>query len=82
MLVTVCCPAKAFIFYSGHPDICTAIIIIIKLEVITMVVGALCTVKTRMVENRKHLEIIKESYCDRDPKDLCAGICTNPQKGV
>ena len=28
-LVTVCRPAKAFIFYSGHPDVCTAIIIII-----------------------------------------------------
>ena len=26
-LVTVCRPAKAFIFYSGHPDVCTAIII-------------------------------------------------------
>ena len=25
-LVTVCRPAKAFIFYSGHPDVCTAII--------------------------------------------------------
>ena len=29
-MVTVCRPAKAFIFYSGHPDVCTAIIIIIK----------------------------------------------------
>ena len=27
-LVTVCHPAKAVIFYSGHPDVCTAIIII------------------------------------------------------
>ena len=26
-LVTVCRPAKAFNFYSGHPDVCTAIII-------------------------------------------------------
>ena len=24
---TVCRPAKAFIFYSGHPDVCAAIII-------------------------------------------------------
>ena len=47
-----------------------------------MVVGVPGTVKMRMVENRKHLEIIKESYCDRNPQDLCAGICTNPQKGV
>ena len=29
LLVTVCCLAKALIFYSGHPDVCTAIIIII-----------------------------------------------------
>ena len=28
LLVTVCRPAKAFVFYSGHPDVCTAIIII------------------------------------------------------
>ena len=28
-LVTVCRPAKAFNFYPGHPDVCTAIIIII-----------------------------------------------------
>ena len=27
-LVTVCRPAKALIFYSGHADVCTAIIII------------------------------------------------------
>ena len=25
-LVTVCRPAEAFIFYSGHPDVCTSII--------------------------------------------------------
>ena len=24
-----CCPAKAFIFYSAHPEVCTAIIIVI-----------------------------------------------------
>ena len=33
-LVMVCCPAKPFIFYAGHPDVCIAIIIIIKTEVI------------------------------------------------
>ena len=27
-LVTVCRPAKVFYFYSGHPDVCSAIIII------------------------------------------------------
>ena len=25
---------------------------------------------------------IRESYYDRDSKDLHAGICTNPQKGA
>ena len=29
-MVTVCRPAKAFIFYSGHPNVCTAIIIIVN----------------------------------------------------
>ena len=31
---------------------------------------------------RKHQESIRESYYDRDSKDLHAGICTNPQKGA
>ena len=30
----------------------------------------------------KHQESVRESYYDRDSKDLHAGICTNPQKGV
>ena len=30
----------------------------------------------------KHQESIRESYYDRDPKDLLAGICANPQKGA
>ena len=29
-----CCPAKAFIFYSAHPEVCTAIIIIIIIIII------------------------------------------------
>ena len=38
-----------------------------------------CYSKEGLVEN-----IEKESkiYCDRDPKDLHAGICTNPQEGA
>ena len=31
---------------------------------------------------RKDQESIRESYYDRDSKDLHAGICTNPQKGA
>ena len=33
-------------------------------------------------DGRKHQESIRESYCDRDSKDLHAGICVNPQKGA
>ena len=32
-LVTVCRPAKVFYFYSGHPDVCSAIIIIIDRKI-------------------------------------------------
>ena len=58
------------------------IIITIITKVIPMVVAVFGTVKMRIVENRKHQESIRASYCDRDPKDLCAGICMNPQEGV
>ena len=58
------------------------IITIIITKVIPMVVAVFGTVKMRIVENRKHQESIRESYCDRDPKDLCAGICMNTQEGV
>ena len=37
-LVTVYWPAKAFIFYSGHPDVCTAIIIIIIIIMIIIII--------------------------------------------
>ena len=33
-------------------------------------------------DGRKHQESIRDSYCDRDSKDLHAGICANPQKGA
>ena len=49
-----------------------------KTVVIPVVVGPLGTVK----KGRKHQESIRESYYDRDSKDLHAGICTNPQKGA
>ena len=51
-----------------------------KTIVIPVVVGALGTVKKGMVV--KHQVSIRESYCDRDSKDLHAGICANPQKGA
>ena len=37
-LVMVCHPAKAFIFYSGRPDVCTAMIIIIIIIVIIIMI--------------------------------------------
>ena len=51
-----------------------------KTVVIPVVVGALGTVKKGMVENIK--KVLRDSYCDRDSKDLYAGICANPQKGA
>ena len=51
-----------------------------KTIVIPVVVGALGTVKKGMVENIK--KVSEESYCDRDSKDLYAGIGANPQKGA
>ena len=48
-----------------------------KTVLIPVVVGVFGTVKKGMVENIK--KAIRESYCDRDPKDLHAGICANPQ---
>ena len=48
-----------------------------KTVLIPVVVGAFGTVKKEMVENIK--KAMRESYCDRDPKDLHAGICANHQ---
>ena len=45
-----------------------------KTVVIPVVVGALGTIKKGMEERERH--------CDRDPKDLHAGICANPQKAA
>ena len=45
-----------------------------KTEVIPVVVGGLGTVKKGLVEN---IEKVSKIYCDRDPKDLHAGICRN-----
>ena len=36
----------------------------------------------KIINGRKHHESIRESYYDRDSKDMHAGICTNPQKGA
>ena len=44
--------------------------------------GYWCAWYSKEGDGRKHQESVRESYCDRDSKDLHAGICTNPQKGA
>ena len=41
-----------------------------------------CAWYSKEGDGRKHQESIRESYCDRDSKDMHAGICANPQKGA
>ena len=53
---------------------------LMKTVVIPVVVGALGTFKEW--DSGKHKESIRISHCDRDSKDLQAGICANPQKGA
>ena len=43
-LVTVCPLVKAFIFYSGHPDVCTAIIIVIIIIIIIIIITVILIV--------------------------------------
>ena len=43
--------------------------------------GCWCTWYSEEGYGRKHQESIRESYYDRDSKDLHAEICTNPRKG-
>ena len=44
--------------------------------------GCWCAWYSKEGDGRKHQESIRESYCDRDSKDLHGGICANPQKGA
>ena len=44
--------------------------------------GFWCTWYSKGGDGGKRQESIRESYCDRDQKDLLAGICTNPQEGA
>ena len=41
-----------------------------------------CAWYSKEENGRKHQESIRESYSDRDSKDLLAGVCTNPQEGA
>ena len=41
-----------------------------------------CAWYSKEGDGRKHHVSIRESYWDRDSKDLHAGICANPQKGT
>ena len=44
--------------------------------------GSWCAWHSKEWYGRKNPESITESQCDRDPKDLHAGFCTNPQEGA
>ena len=44
--------------------------------------GCWCAWYSKEEDGRKHQESIRECYCDRDSKDLLAGICTNPPEGA
>ena len=48
-LVKVCRPAKAFIFYSGHPDVCTAIIITIIIIIIIIIITNISIALTQII---------------------------------
>ena len=43
--------------------------------------GCWCAFYSKEGDGRKLQESIIERYCDRDPKDLHAEICTNPREG-
>ena len=50
-LVMVCRPAKALIFYSGRPDVCTAMIIIIIIVIIIMIIIRQTLMDNTVTEN-------------------------------
>ena len=56
LLVTVCCLAKALIFYSGHPDVCTAIIIIILtiIRIIRIIIRIIIIIIIIIIKNNNN----------------------------
>ena len=51
--------------------------------VVIPVTGCWCAWYSKEGDGRKYQESIRESYSDRDSKDLHAtSICANPQKGA
>ena len=64
-LVTVYWPAKAFIFYSGHPDVCTAIIIIIII-IITILLLLLLLLLFKTLDRLQELLIASEHLSRKD----------------
>ena len=65
-LVTVYWPAKAFIFYSGHPDVCTAIIIIIIIIIITILLLLLLLLLFKTLDRLQELLIASEHLSRKD----------------
>ena len=65
-LVTVYWPAKAFIFYSGHPDVCTAIIIIIIIIIILLLLLLLLLLLFKTLDRLQELLIASEHLSRKD----------------
>ena len=68
-LVTVYWPAKAFIFYSGHPDVCTAIIIIIiiiLLLLLLLLLSLLLLLLFKTLDRLQELLIASEHLSRKD----------------
>ena len=64
-LVTVYWPAKAFIFYSGHPDVCTAIIIIIII-ILLLLLSLLLLLLFKTLDRLQELLIASEHLSRKD----------------
>ena len=68
---------KVLFSASAHSEVTSASLII---TIITIIIIIMIIIIIIIIIKRQ--ESITESYCDRDPKDQHAGICTNPQEGA
>ena len=60
----VCLPAKAFIFHSGHPDVCTAIIITIIIIIITIIIIIIIINNNKFLipSQERNVEVLSECH--------------------
>ena len=73
-LVMVCRPAKAFIFYSGRPDICTAMIIIIIIVIIIMIIIRQTLMDNTVTENSSSFHC-GSCWCGSLSLPYCSKVC-------